>query len=77
MNTKVIFNTDKKLKTAAMKKSKEQGITLSAFLNLAMQGFVDNDYTIKMLDREIAVAREDVRKGRVKSPEDVFAALGI
>ena len=42
MNTKVIFNTPKALKIAAQKKAKQQGLTLSAVLNLAMQAYADD-----------------------------------
>ncbi len=77
MTTKIIFNTDKKLKEAAMKKSKEKGMTLSSFLNLAMQGFVAEELQIGIIDRDLATAREDIRRGRVSKQEDVFRALGI
>jgi hypothetical protein len=77
MATKIIFNTDKKLKVAAMKKSKESGLTLSAFLNLAMQGFVSEQLQIGIIDKELAAARDDIQKGRVTKQEDVFREHGI
>lgn len=60
-----------------MKKSKESGLTLSAFLNLAMQGFVAEQLHVGILDQELATAREDIQKGRVMKQEDVFRELGI
>lgn len=59
MNTRIIFNTDKKLKTAAQKKARAQGLTLSGMLNLATRAYVEND--IDILARDIAAARASKR----------------
>ena len=73
MNTKIIFNTDRKLKVAAQKKAREQGLTLSATLNLAMRAFVDNDIKIDVIARDLAEARQ----GRSIPAADAYRRLGI
>ena len=77
MNTKIIFNTDRKLKDAAQKKARKQGLTLSAMLNLATQAFVDDDIKIDVIGRDIARARADIRAGRGIPAEEVYRRLGI
>lgn len=77
MVTKVIFNTDKHLKAAAMKKARSQGLTLSAVLNMATKAYVDNRIEISVFDRDLAKALEDVRKGRVTDAETVHRRLGL
>lgn len=77
MVTKVIFNTDKRLKTAAMKKARSQGLTLSAVLNMATKAYVDDRIEISVFDRDLAEALEDVRKGRTTPQEKVFRRLGL
>lgn len=57
MKTTVIFNTDRGLKTAAMKKARAKGMTLSSVLNLATQAFVDGAIEIDVVARNIAEAR--------------------
>ncbi len=73
MNTKIIFNTDKNLKEAAQKKARQQGLTLSAVLNLATQAFVNDDIRIDVLARDLAEAR----KGRSIPAAEVYRRLGI
>lgn len=68
---KVIFNMDKKLKEAAMKKAKKQGITYSAFLNLATWAYVGNKLEFDPLGIAIERARENVRQGKVYTEEQV------
>lgn len=77
MVTKVIFNTDKRLKAAAMKKARSQGLTLSAVLNMATKAYVDDRIEISVFDRDLAEALEDVRKGRVTDAETVHRRLGL
>lgn len=57
MNTKILFNTDKKLKEKAMKQAKKEGLTLSAVLNLALESYVNGRLEITMFDRDLALAR--------------------
>lgn len=73
MNTKVIFNTDKKLKVAAQKKAREQGITLSAMLNLATKAYVNDEIRIDVIANDLAKARAS----KSIPARDVYRELGI
>ena len=73
MNTKIIFNTDKKLKEQAQKKARAQGLTLSAMLNLATRAYVDEHMTIDMLARDITEAR----RGTSVPANEVYRRLRI
>lgn len=77
MTTKVIFNIDKKLKTAAMKKARGQGMTYSAFLNLATSAYVENRMEIDVIGQMIQRGREDIRQGRTIPAEEVYRRLGL
>lgn len=74
---KVIFNMDKKLKEAAMKKAKQQGITYSAFLNLATRAYVDDRFKVDPLSLALERAREDIRRGNVYTDEEVRKILKL
>lgn len=73
MITKVIFNTDKKLKVAAQKKARKQGITLSAMLNFATRAYVRDEIEIDIIARDIAEARQ----GKSIPASEVYRRLGI
>lgn len=73
MNTKIIFNTDKKLKAAAQKKARSQGLTLSAVLNFATRAYVENDTTVDIIARDLARARAS----RSIPAEEMYRELGI
>ena len=77
MTATVIFNTDRKLKNAAMKKARSQGMNLSVLLNTAMRSYVENRLEIDALAASIARGREDVLAGRVISQETLFKKLGL
>lgn len=77
MVTKVIFNTNKKLKDAAMKKAKKHGLTLSAVLNMATEAYVSDRLVISAFERDLATARAQVRAGKTIPVEVVFKRLGI
>ncbi len=78
MNVKVIFNTNKKLKDAAMKKARKQGVTLSAVLNLATQAYVNDKMEIDFFfAQDIAVSREQIKQGKVVPLEEVRKRLGL
>jgi len=57
MQTKVIFNTSKRLKEAAMKKARAKGMSLSTVLNLATQAFVSDVIVIDVVASDIKEAR--------------------
>jgi antitoxin component of RelBE/YafQ-DinJ toxin-antitoxin module len=77
MNTKVIFNTDKKLKAAAMRKARKQGLTYSAVLNFATRAYVNDVLKIDVLGEIINKARKDIRAGKGIPQEEVFKRLGL
>lgn len=77
MNTKIIFNTDRKLKDAAMKKAQRQGLTLTAVLTMATQAFVDGDISVDIVARDIARGREQIRQGKTIAWEDAIKKLGL
>jgi hypothetical protein len=64
MNTKILFNTDRKLKDAAQKKARERGLTLTAFLN------------IDVIGQDIARARDEIRAGKGISVEVEYRRPG-
>ncbi len=72
MQTKVLFNIDKKLKGAAMKKARRDGLTFSSVLNIATRAYVADRIVIDAFERDLESAREDVRRGRVASHEDLL-----
>lgn len=73
MQTKVIFNTDKRLKMAAMQKARAKGMTLSAVLNLATQAFVDDAIVIDAVARDI----EEARAQKSTSAKTVYKKFGV
>ncbi len=77
MNTKIIFNTDKKLKAAAQKKARSQGLTLSAVMNFATRSYVENSIEVGIITRDLAEAREEIRKGKFYTHDEVVQELGI
>jgi len=78
MNTRVIFNTDKKLKEAAMRKAKRQGLTLSAFLNIATRAFVEDELELTVSEQKRLVqARKEIRQGKVFTEEEVLRRFNI
>ena len=77
MTTKVIFNADKKLKAAAMRKARKQGTTLTTVLNFATKAYVEDRLQVDVLGEMIEKAREDIRQGRYYTEEQVYKKLGI
>lgn len=73
MTTTIIFNTDPKLKKAAMQKARKQGITLTTVLNLATRKFVDDELEVDIIARDIAEARN----GQLIPAAKVYKQLGI
>lgn len=77
MTTTIIFNTDPKLKKAAMQKARKQGITLTTVLNLATRKFVDDELEVDIIARDIAAARADIRAGKFLTAAEMRRSLGI
>ncbi|TSC84223.1 MAG: Uncharacterized protein G01um101413_518 [Parcubacteria group bacterium Gr01-1014_13] len=76
MVTQVIFKIDKKLKDKAMAKAQNEGIAFASVLKLATKAFVDGDFNIGLINRELSprtkkmLAREikDIKAGKNMSP---------
>lgn len=77
MDTKVIFNTDKKLKEAAMCKARKEGLTYSAVLNIATRAYVEDRMKIEAFDRDFEKAFEEVRLGKGVHAEKLYRRLGL
>ena len=68
---------DKSLKAAAMKKARQRGFNLSTMLNLATESFVKGRLEIGAFERDIAIGREQIKRGQVISQEKLFKELGL
>lgn len=77
MTTKVIFNTDKKLKEAAMRKARKEGLTYSAVLNIATRAYVNDNMKIAAFDRDLEKALEEMREGKFYTHKQVVQMLGL
>ena len=79
MNTQINFNVDEDLKTAAMRKAREKGVSLSTVLNQATRTFVANtlDIGIRLLEDDIDRSDDDIKHGRVTPYEEVLKELGF
>lgn len=77
MTTKVILNMNTKLKSAAMKKARSQGMTLSAVVNIATQAYVNDSLVISAFERDLAQAYEEMRQGKGVPAKEVYRRLGI
>lgn len=77
MSTKVIFNIDKKVKEAAMRKAKRRGTTLTSVLNHAARAYAEDRLEVDVLDEVIRQGLADVKAGRVISQEALFRRLGL
>lgn len=77
MTTKVIFNIDSKLKAAAMKKARGEGITLSLLLNFATRSYVNDSLTIAAIHKELDEAQEEIRLGKGISQKEALRRLKI
>ncbi len=52
MTTQIMFKIDNKLKKAAQKRAKEEGITLSDFYQSATKSFIEGKMTVGMVFEE-------------------------
>lgn len=77
MTIKVIFNTNKKLKDAAMRKARRHGLTLSAVLNMATEAYVADRLTISAFERDLAGARAEMRAGKGIPLEEALKSAGL
>jgi hypothetical protein len=77
MTSKTIFNMNTAIKKAAMKKAKNEGLTLSAVLNFAARAYVDGLLKFQTLDKDTLEALDDIKHGRLISQEELFKKLGL
>jgi predicted ATPase len=73
--TKFIFNTPKHLHAAAMRKAKQDGVTLSAFLNFATRAYVRGELRVGTFDTELLNSIAEARRGVMDTQENVFARV--
>lgn len=77
MTTQIMFKIEDKLKKAAQKKAREEGITLSDFYKSATKSFIEGKMTIGMIFEEesltgytnqsikdLQIGLDDIKKGR-------------
>jgi predicted transcriptional regulator len=80
--TKILFNTNDRIKEKAKKRAHKEGTDLTAILNQAMVLYADgvfdpDDFLTKEDIRAIRRAEADVKAGRVYSQQEVFKELGL
>jgi ACT domain-containing protein len=75
MTTKTIFNMDAKLKKAAMRKTREEGITLTSFLNFATREYVKGNLIGPSILREIYEAQREIDRGNYVTHEELVKSL--
>jgi len=63
------------LKKAVMKKTKQEGWTLSAFLNFAAREYVSGNLKATALDRDLEQARKEIREGKYITQEEMERRL--
>ncbi len=68
---------DTKLKKAAMRKTREEGITLTSLLNFAVKSYVDGDLKMTLLDRKIQQAFNDIDSGKFITHEELVKKLKV
>lgn len=89
MTTNIIFKIDKKLKDAAQKRARQEGIALSDLYQLTTRSFVKGDLSIGLVSkgeqlipnnrttRLLREARKDIRMGKGLSPRFKDAKTAI
>jgi predicted transcriptional regulator len=68
---------DSKLKKAAMRKTRGEGITLTSFLNFAVKSYVDGNLKMTLLDRKIQQALNDIDSGKFITHEELVKKLKV
>jgi antitoxin component of RelBE/YafQ-DinJ toxin-antitoxin module len=81
MTTRINFVIDEQLKTAAMKKAKRIGLSLSTVLSQATRAFVEEDMQIGFfgpaLMEDIRHSRDDIKHARIVSHDDLVQELNL
>ncbi len=75
MNTKVIFNVDKKIKDKAMQVAKAQGVTISGYLSMSLADYAQGKKKIEIVEIPNAKTRKildsamkNIKSGKNLSP---------
>lgn len=68
---------DTKLKKAAVRKARSQGVTLTMALNMAMRAYVQDRIKRTTVERDYEEGLEDIRLGRIISQEELFKKLRL
>jgi len=68
MKAQVSFVTDSTLKKAAIKKAKQNGITLKAFLTYCLKGFLDDDINLNITQKKEPLILRQLSKHEI-TPE--------
>jgi len=68
---------DTKLKKAAMRKARKQGVTLTMALNMATRAYVQDRIKRTTVERDYEEGLEDIKLGRVISQEELFKKLRL
>lgn len=81
MTTRINFVIDERLKTAAMKKAKRIGLSLSTVLSQATRAFVEEDMQIgffgPVLMDDIRQSRDDIKHARLISHDELVQELNL
>ena len=77
MTTKIVFNSTLALKKDVAAKARAQGLTLTGFLNNAMQAYAKGYVGFDLFEKDLAQAREEKRAGKGMSSKDMRKALGM
>lgn len=77
MITKVIFNMDKKLKVAAMKKAKAHGTNLTSIFNAAARAYVSSVQNVDPLREAIEQGVREFHEGKTIAQDDLFKRYGL
>lgn len=68
---------DTKLKKAAVRKARSQGVTLTMALNMATRAYVQDRIKRTTVERDYEEGLEDIRLGRIISQEELFKKLRL
>ena len=77
MTTKIVFNSTVMLKRNVAAKARTQGLTLTGFLNNAMQAYAKGYVDFDLFERDLTQAREEKKTGKGISSKDMRKALGM
>lgn len=77
MTTQVIFKMDKKLKQAAQAKAKKEGISLADLYKSATKSYVDGNFNIGLVYRDVLTPNTKTGKMLMKARRDIKAGKNM